>query len=53
MKICFDCGEEFDPRDSLMGEEGQCQDCWEAECDRSWWAMMKRLDEVLGPVECA
>ena len=53
MKTCIDCGEEFDPRDSLMGEEGQSQDCWEAECDRSWWAMMKRLDEVLGPVECA
>jgi hypothetical protein len=51
MKICKDCGAEFDPRDSLMGDEGQCQMRWEAECDRSWWAEMKRLDDVLGPSE--
>ena len=42
MKICVDCNREFDPRESLMGDEEQpqCQLCWEAECDRSWWAMM-------------
>jgi hypothetical protein len=34
---CTDCGKEFDPRESLMGDEGQCQLRWEAECDRSWW----------------
>jgi hypothetical protein len=50
MKICVDCGQEFDPCESLMGDEGQCQLCWEAVCDRSWWEYMRRLDEVLGPV---
>ena len=50
VRICNDCKRDFDPAESLMGEEGQCQDCWEHECDRSWWAFMKRLDEALGPV---
>lgn len=47
---CLDCGKQFDPLDSMMGDEGQCQLCWEAECSRSWWAMMKLLDEELGPI---
>ncbi len=49
MKTCVDCKQEFDPRESLMGDEGQCQLCWEAQCDRSWWECMRRLDEALGP----
>jgi hypothetical protein len=51
VKRCKDCGKEFDLRDSLMGEEGQCQECWEAQCDRAWWAYMKQLDAALGPVQ--
>ena len=51
VKTCVDCGASFDPRESLMGEEGQCQLCWEGECDRSWWEMMRRLDLAFGPVE--
>ena len=50
-KICTDCGKPFNPRESLMGEEGQCQLCWEAQCDRSWWEYMRYLDEVLGPIQ--
>jgi hypothetical protein len=47
---CVDCRVEFDPADSLMGSEGQCQDCWESECDRSWWRYMKVLDEHDGRI---
>jgi hypothetical protein len=50
MKTCTDCGQTFDPRESLMGEDGQCQLCWEAECDRSLWEYMRLLDQVLGPI---
>jgi|WetSurMetagenome_2_1015567.scaffolds.fasta_scaffold1346540_1 hypothetical protein len=28
-----------------------CQVCWEDQCDKSWWAMMKALDEAGIPVE--
>ena len=50
-KIC-QCGQ---PSDGWPGDgDGElCQMCWEAECDamiRSWWAMMERLDQTLGPV---
>ncbi len=45
---CVDCREQFDPANSLMGSEGQCQDCWEEQCNASWWRLMKRLDEADG-----
>jgi hypothetical protein len=35
---CLDCGLDFDLATSLMGSENQCQDCWEADCNRSYWA---------------
>lgn len=38
---CTRCGINFDPRDSIMGDEGLCQDCWEAQCSDSWWAMVE------------
>lgn len=43
------CGE---PHDGWPGDDGGelCQMCWEAQCDRSWWEYMRRLDEVLGPI---
>jgi hypothetical protein len=50
MKTCIGCGEEFDPLESLMGEEGQCQECWEDECDQSWWVAILALFRL---VECA
>lgn len=24
--------------------DGGCQDCWESECDKSWWIMARALD---------
>jgi len=27
--------------------DGGCQECWEEECDRSWWEMMGRVMELL------
>lgn len=47
---CVFCGKEFDPASSLMADQGECQECWERECDDSWWACMRRLDEQLGPI---
>lgn len=29
---------------------GGCQECWEAECDASWWVMARALDRAF-PVE--
>jgi hypothetical protein len=51
MRACVDCGKQFDPADSMMGDQGQCQNCWEAHCDRTWWAMhnalaLRRLDRI-------
>lgn len=41
--ICKTCGKEFDPADSLMGDLGQCQECWEEHCDKTWWEMHDSL----------
>lgn len=41
---CVDCRREFDPRHSLLGDEGQCQECWERYCDESWWSEMQSLE---------
>lgn len=27
-------------------KEGGCQDCWEQECDDSWWRMIWAIAEV-------
>ena len=39
------CGQ---PHDGWTGEDGSqlCQMCWESECDKSWWAMVKILEEL-------
>lgn len=39
------CGE---PHDNWPGADGGmlCQMCWEAECDKSWWAQVKAIGEV-------
>lgn len=39
---CTDCGKDFDPSDSLMGDLGQCQECWEAQCSEAWWLAVAR-----------
>ena len=26
--------------------EGGCQECWEADCDKSWWEMVVFLDKA-------
>jgi hypothetical protein len=41
---CKDCKQTFDPDDSLMGDEGQCQNCWEAEASRGWWLEVVALN---------
>ena len=42
------CGE---PHDGWPGEDGGqlCQMCWEAECDKSWWEMVRALSQVAPP----
>lgn len=44
--ICVDCQQPFDPSASLMGEEGQCQMCWENQCDRSWWDTVDAVTRI-------
>jgi hypothetical protein len=29
--------------------DGGCQDCWEKQCDESWWEMARRLPAPQGP----
>jgi hypothetical protein len=29
-------------------EEDGCQDCWEKECNQSWWEEVKKLCTVIG-----
>lgn len=41
--ICIDCEQEFKPEDSLGGEFGQCQDCWEKFCSSTWWEIQKEI----------
>lgn len=39
------CGETIEAGDGWPGEgdETICQGCWEAYCDRTWWAMVAAL----------
>lgn len=47
--ICPKCGKENDDNwpviinDQIM--DGGCQDCWEKECDQSWWKAVIMLNE--------
>lgn len=38
------CGKAHDGWPSKDGSL-LCQDCWEAECDKSWWQMVIAIDE--------
>jgi len=42
--IYCDCGVFFRPSDSMGSYFHQCQNCWEAEADRMWWAYLQSLD---------
>lgn len=44
LAVCQECGLVFDVEDSLMGDEGQCQNCWEAEASRGWWLEVLSLN---------
>lgn len=37
LPICEGCGSE--PAEWL---DEYCQDCWECECSRGWWALVRR-----------
>jgi hypothetical protein len=50
MSTCTRCPQ---PHDDWPSADGGmlCQECWEAESDAMWWAMVTQLDELglLGP----
>lgn len=51
---CHNCHRDTDDENTWTGEAGReiCQECWEAECSRSWWEMAVALDR-LGLIEGA
>lgn len=46
-EITCNCGETFDPSDSIGSDLGLCQDCWETESSEQWWEMLGALYPVL------
>mgnify|MGYP000325988169 CR=1 FL=1 len=44
---CHECGRDISKEMTWPGEAGHeiCQDCWEAECSRSWWKMVEQLNK--------
>lgn len=43
---CPTCKEEIRP-DNLGLDDEQCQACWEAYCDRTWWEFMGKFEAAL------
>lgn len=45
---CFACHRDTSGEITWTGEAGHeiCQECWEAECSRSWWKMVEQLDKL-------
>jgi len=43
---CAECKRDTSGEMTWPGEKGAeiCQDCWEAECSRSWWVMVNALN---------
>lgn len=41
--VACPCGAPSDGWPSEDHPEELCQDCWEAQCSRSWWAMVRSL----------
>ncbi len=44
---CHECKRDTSGEMTWPGEAGQeiCQECWEAECSRSWWTMVEQLNK--------
>jgi hypothetical protein len=42
---CHECKRDTSGEMTWPGESGHeiCQECWEAECSRSWWVMVNAL----------
>ena len=49
MTACHTCKRPTNDETVWLGEAGRdiCQDCWEAECDRSWWAMVNAVNDAI------
>jgi hypothetical protein len=43
---CAECKRDTSGEMTWPGEKGAeiCQECWEAECSRSWWVMVSALN---------
>ena len=44
---CHECKRDTSGEMTWPGEAGHeiCQECWEAECSRSWWVMVEQLNK--------
>jgi hypothetical protein len=44
---CHECNRDTSGEMTWPGEAGHeiCQECWEAECSRSWWEMVEQLNK--------
>jgi len=40
---CVVCGKPFDPRESLVGDQKECQLCWEGYCANQFWRLFPHL----------
>lgn len=47
--ICERCGTEFETADSIGSDVALCQDCWEHDCSRQWWALVALLGNAEEP----
>lgn len=51
MRKCPKCGQLNDDdwplkiKDQIC--DGGCQDCWESECDKSWWKMINKINKKI------
>lgn len=46
---CSRCQAEFEASDSIGSDFLLCQDCWEQDCSRQWWALVALLGNVEEP----
>ncbi|RLS52893.1 MAG: hypothetical protein DWH91_15615 [Planctomycetota bacterium] len=47
--ICRHCRTDFEAADSIGSGFTLCQDCWEHDCSRQWWALVALLGNVEEP----
>lgn len=45
---CAECHRDTEGEITWPNQDGKevCQECWEAECSKSWWAMVENLDRL-------